>query len=334
MSRPGTPAMTAPDSRAPEDETAEVPHHQALAYHGSPDCLSAVLSFVRDGLARDEAVSAGVSRPVTRLLREALDGDAPRVAFTDMAELGRNPGRLIAAMSDFALAAAGRPVRFVSEPFWPTRSAAEVREATRHEALVNRAFAGAPVTTLCLYDEDALDPAVLHAARQTHPVMVSGGQARRSPRYGVPGEIPLECERPLPPPPPEASSLDYADDLRAARALVSSCAARAGLSATRAADLVLAVSEIAANTLRHARSRGALHVWQTRHELLCQLHDQGHIADPLAGRRRAYSGLGGQGLWVVHQVCDLVELRTGPSGTALRLHMRRSVVPPARPLPQ
>jgi hypothetical protein len=26
---------------------------------------------------------------------------------------------------------------------------------------------------------------------------------------------------------------------------------------------------------------------------------------------------------VVHQLCDLVELRTGPSGTALRLHMRR-----------
>jgi hypothetical protein len=25
---------------------------------------------------------------------------------------------------------------------------------------------------------------------------------------------------------------------------------------------------------------------------------------------------------IVHQVCDLVELRSGPAGTAIRLHMR------------
>jgi hypothetical protein len=129
-----------------------------------------------------------------------------------------------------------------------------VTEATRHEALVNRAFAGAPVTALCLYDAEALDPSVLQAARQTHPVVIFGGQAHPSPRYPSPAAIPPECECPLPPPPARAASLAYSGDLRPARALVSGLAAQAGLPAGRTADLVLAVSELAANTLRHTRA--------------------------------------------------------------------------------
>jgi hypothetical protein len=33
--------------------------------------------------------------------------------------------------------------------------------------------------------------------------------------------------------------------------------------------------------------------------------------------------VGGHGIWVVQQLCDLAELRTGPSGTVIRLHMRQ-----------
>jgi anti-sigma regulatory factor (Ser/Thr protein kinase) len=297
--------------------------HQALTYRGSADCLASVLSYVQNGLTQGEAVSVGIGRPVTRLLRQALRGEGPHLAFTDMPELGRNPGRIIAAMWDFAHRHSGRPVRFVTEPIWPARSAAEVTEATRHEALVNRAFAGAPVTALCLYDADALDAAVLAAARQTHPVIVSGGQPQASPSYATPASIPPECDRPLPPPPGRATRLAYAGDLRPVRALVRRQAARAGLPAGRVTDLVLAVSEVTANTLRHAGGHGTLDIWHTRDEVICEIRDQGHIADPLAGRRRADSDTSGHGLWVVHQLCDLVELRTGPAGTALRLHMRR-----------
>jgi hypothetical protein len=49
------------------------------------------------------------------------------------------------------------------------------------------------------------------------------------------------------------------------------------------------------------------------------------VSDPLVGRRRPAQVAGlGQGLWVVHQLCDLVELRTGADGTTIRLHMRLS----------
>jgi len=68
---------------------------------------------------------------------------------------------------------------------------------------------------------------------------------------------------------------------------------------------------------------GTLHVWAADGELLAQIHDSGYISDQLAGRRRpALDGAGGNGLWVVYQLCDLVELRTASTGVTIRLHFR------------
>ena len=107
------------------------------------------------------------------------------------------------------------------------------------------------------------------------------------------------------------------------RAFAATQARRAGLPADRARDLVIAVSELAANTWRHTDAGGTLHIWAADGEVLCQVHDSGHISDPLAGRRRPIPEAGrGNGLWVVNQLCDLVELRTGSTGTTFRLHIR------------
>jgi anti-sigma regulatory factor (Ser/Thr protein kinase) len=126
----------------------------------------------------------------------------------------------------------------------------------------------------------------------------------------------------LPPPPGDAFSYTYRADLSRVRAVVLKHAREAGLPEPRASDLVLAVSEVAANTLRHTRSDGTLTVWRAPGELVCEIHDQGRITDPLAGRRRPAPGaLGGQGLWLLHQVCDQVELHSGQHGTTVRMHM-------------
>jgi anti-sigma regulatory factor (Ser/Thr protein kinase) len=91
----------------------------------------------------------------------------------------------------------------------------------------------------------------------------------------------------------------------------------------RIPDLVLAISELAANTLRHTGGGGTVQVWRTREEIICQVADTGQIADPLARYRTPSDELlGGNGLWLVNQVCDLVRARTGPAGTITRLHMR------------
>jgi anti-sigma regulatory factor (Ser/Thr protein kinase) len=127
---------------------------------------------------------------------------------------------------------------------------------------------------------------------------------------------------PLPAPPPDAMSYRYTTDLAALRAVVYRYAIQAGLPESRAIDLVLAVSEVAANTVRHARSPGSLKIWYDTEEIVCQIQDEGVITDPLAGHRRpSLQAGGGHGLWIVNQVCDEVEMRSDATGTTIRLHM-------------
>ncbi len=114
----------------------------------------------------------------------------------------------------------------------------------------------------------------------------------------------------------------YTTDLAAIRAIVQRYAVKAGLSEARAIDLVLAVSEVAANTVRHAKSPGCLQIWRDARQIVCQLHDEGVITDPLAGRRRpSLEARGGHGLWIVNQVCDQVDIVSDETGTTIRLHM-------------
>jgi anti-sigma regulatory factor (Ser/Thr protein kinase) len=130
------------------------------------------------------------------------------------------------------------------------------------------------------------------------------------------------------PPPPGAMSYTYTTDLAAVRAVVYRYARQAGLPESRAIDLVLAVSEVAANTVRHAKSPGSLKIWYDSVEIVCQIEDEGTIPDPLAGQRQAsLEAMGGHGLWIVNQVCDEVEIRSDETGTTIRLHMD---LPPVR----
>ena len=127
---------------------------------------------------------------------------------------------------------------------------------------------------------------------------------------------------PLPSPTNDAMYHMYRSDLSQVRALVLKQAREAGLAEGRANDLVLAVSEVAANTLRHTQSSGTLAIWHDEDEVVCEIHDEGTIADPLVGRRKpAPDANGGHGLWIVRQVCDLVELTSDASGTTVRMHM-------------
>ena len=135
------------------------------------------------------------------------------------------------------------------------------------------------------------------------------------------GRRPADDSR-LPPAAPGAMSYRYTTDLAAVRAVVYRYARQAGLPESRAIDLVLAVSEVAANTVRYANSPGSLKIWYDSREIVCQIQDDGIIADPLAGRRTpSLEGTGGHGLWIVNQVCDEVEMCSDETGTTIRLHM-------------
>jgi anti-sigma regulatory factor (Ser/Thr protein kinase) len=297
--------------------------HAAVLYRGTDEYLDAVLGFVAEGLERADPVLVAVPGAKVGLLREQLGGQAGRVSFADMTEMGANPAWIIPRVAAFADAHRGRPVRYVGEPVWETRTAAERCETTRHEALINLAFAGTAASILCPYDRTRLAPAVIADAEHTHPVLITGGRSYPSRAYPEAGVFPARCDRPLPRPPGSAAALTYRDDLAGVRSFAAGHARRAGLNPGRTRDLVIAVSELAANTWRHTDASGTLHIWAADGELLCQVHDSGHISDPLAGRRRPLPGAAnGNGLWVVYQLCDLVELRTGRTGTTIRLHIR------------
>ena len=85
---------------------------------------------------------------------------------------------------------------------------------------------------------------------------------------------------------------------------------------------MLAVAELAANSIRHGGGRGILRIWRDGGTLVCEVRDRGRIDDPLAGRHVPDAErLGGRGLWIANAVCDLVQVRSTAQGTAVRLHM-------------
>lgn len=298
-------------------------HHPALFYQGLEGYLQGVGRFVQEGLEAGEPVLVAVPGPRLGLLRERLGATARAVAFADMTELGRNPGRILAELRQFADRHAPHRSRVVGEPIWPQRSAAEVREATRHEALINLAFRGRPVSILCPYDADRLDPYVLEDAHRTHPVLVRGGEVEHSGAYTDPAEVCADCDTWLPEPPAADRLRFAAGELAAVRRWLDDRLAGAGLDIARQGDLVLAVGEAAGNSVVHGGGNGVLRVWREPGAVVAEVRDAGRLRDPLAGRRRPglASADGGRGLWMIHQLCDLVEMRADRDGLTVRMRM-------------
>ena len=296
--------------------------HVAFFYRDRADRQTQILSLVRAGLARGEPTFVALPGDAGRLVAEQLDGEPGELLCADIAGFGSNPARLIPELRAFIDKHADQRVLVLGEVLWPARSPAELREATRHDALMNLAFARSPATILCAYDATRLPASAIADATWTHPEYLAGGQPVAAPGHGPAWEVPSDCDRPLPPPPAGAESLAYDTDLAPVRRLVERHAHATSLGADRVADLVLAASEVAANTLDHTSSGGTFGIWREGDEILCQVHDQGWITDPLAGRVRRGPDGRGHGLYLVNQVCDLVELRTGPAGTTIRMHMR------------
>jgi anti-sigma regulatory factor (Ser/Thr protein kinase) len=297
--------------------------HLALFYHGRGEYLAALCAFIQASRARGEAVLVAVPGRKAQLVRQELGEDSAQVTLVDMAELGRNPARIIPAVLAYAGEHRGQRVCCIGEPIWPGRTEAELQEATRHEALINLAFRGRPVTFLCPYDSTGLPRSVIADAAGTHPAVIKDRQETASARYLGPAVLPPRCHRALPRPPAHAEALGYRDDLRQVRRFVASRARYAGLTPPRIPDLVIAASELAANTLCHTGGGGTVQVWRTSEEIICQVADTGQITDPLARYQARSDELqGGNGLWVVNQVCDLVQARNGQAGTTTRLHMR------------
>lgn len=300
--------------------------HRAFLYGGDDDYLAGTVPFIESGLAAGEDVMITVPADRLTLIDGELDRDAQaEVRCVPMERLGRNPAWLIPAWADFVAPAVrdGRGARVIGEPIWPARPGDELAECIRHEQVTNLALADAVgLQLVCPYDTVALDPEVVDHVQQYHPAVETPGGVADNDRFDplVPGTM----SDPLTPVPPWADSTAF-DDRRLweIRARVAVAADAAGLQGERAAEFIVAVSEALTNTVNHGGGDGMLSCWTDGARFVCEVRDKGMIADPLAGRVRP--GLdqdGGRGLWLMHQLCDLVQIRArAGGGQVVRLHV-------------
>lgn len=296
-------------------------HHEAFLYAGATGFLEGTVPFIEAGLGAGEPVLVVVGREKIGWLRHELGGDAGGVAFADMAEVGRNPARIIPAWRDFLAAhGGGGPARGIGEPVYPERTPDELLECQRHEALLNVAFAaGAPWRLLCPYNTTSLDADVIEAASHSHRYVTGG----RSAVYQGDGWTGPDEHR-LPDPPAGALPLAFGHGpLEGVRQFVVDHVGGT-LGAGELSDLLVAVTEVAGNSLMHGGGAGTVRVWNTDTGVVCEVRDRGWIRQPLVGRARpTFDQENGRGLWMVNQLCDLVQLRSSPAGTVVRLHMGR-----------
>lgn len=297
--------------------------HEALFYRDDEDFLAGLLPFVRDGLERDEAVVVAEPRARLDLLRDALGDDAAAVDLRDMSEVGRNPGRIIGVWDRLLQehTAAGRRLRGVGEPAFVGRRDAEFLECRLHELLLNHAFdGGTPWRLLCPYDETHLPRAVVRAALHSHPTAGTSAGRRRSPDY-APAEVAELHAAHLPAPTDAVLRGSYGPaDVPATRHTVAHFARRIGLPEGTVEVLELAASELTTNSIRHGGGGGTVAMWTTPGAAVIEFSDAGRLADPLTGRRMpSLEQEGGRGIFLVHQLCDLVQVRSSAHGTTVRI---------------
>jgi anti-sigma regulatory factor (Ser/Thr protein kinase) len=243
-----------------------------------------------------------------------------------MTKAGRNPAWIIPAWREFADAHPNQRMRGIGEPIWADRTPDELVECQRHESLLNYAFADAAgFRLLCPYDTEALAPAVIEEAERSHPHVAAETGERPSVSYRGTAACAEVHSDPLPEPRTLVHSLPFGEAMiDEVRRAAERHGARAGLSRRRRENLVLAVNELATNSVRHGGGYGRLRMWADEERVVCEVRDGGAIDEPLAGRERPRPlQPGGYGLWLANQVCDLVQVRSLTTGGVVRLHMSR-----------
>jgi anti-sigma regulatory factor (Ser/Thr protein kinase) len=299
--------------------------HEALYYTNLNEYRAGVVSFIRDGLASDDPVLVAVPADRHEPLRAALGVDADRVRFRDMADVGRNPNRIIPwVLTAFIEEHRPRKAWIVGEPIFLGRTSAEIGPCVQHEALINVAFAGVEAMILCPYDVANL-PGIVSYAEHTHPVIVEADGTRRPGDYRDPVAVVDMHNRPLAEPATVDNALVFdLGRLAQVRRMVAEHAEAAGLPDERVSDAQVAVTEIATNAVSYGGPGIAtLRAWSDSESVVYEIRGAGTIADPMAGRVVPAPDVPhGRGLLVANRLCDLIQTHTVLTGTVTRLHLR------------
>jgi anti-sigma regulatory factor (Ser/Thr protein kinase) len=301
--------------------------HDALLYDSPGQLVEVAAPFLLEGLAAGDAAVIATGAGTADLLREAVGGH-PDVHVLERGDVYR--ARTPAAITTFRQLAelrtseGARRVRVVGEvDFGPTER--DWLEWQRYEAVVNDALAGWPLWGLCVFDTQRLPEPLLAAALQTHSRLASARGHEENPAFTEPAEylraLPMP-EEPLEATVPRLHASHVADFASLRRALATELA---GVPADGdlLQDFLLAVDEMTSNALRHGGRPIDLRLWIGTDRIVCTIGDRGTgWDDPFAGYGPAHGedlSRGGMGLWLARQLCDHVDITTGPSGALVRL---------------
>lgn len=301
--------------------------HETALYASESEFVAMTTRFILDGIAAGEPILVVMSQAKIDALRSRLGDAASNVQFAEMASIGGNPARIIPAWREFVDRHSDdgrKAVRGIGEPIDRSRSPAELVESQIHEVLLNLAFPEDPAfALLCPYDTAGLDHATIVEAHRSHPHLRDVTSGRVNTGYDHPRH-PLGHDWALSPVPAGTEAVALEGGLVNFRNAVGHYCSALGIDAIRSDDFVVAANEILANSLRHGGGRGTYALWHDDDVVYCEVRDGGEITDPLVGRvRPSLQPDCGRGVWIANQLCDLVQVRTGPTGTVVRLHLKR-----------
>jgi anti-sigma regulatory factor (Ser/Thr protein kinase) len=301
--------------------------HDALFFASPDELVAATVPFVREGLAAGDAVVVAASDATADAVRAAVDGDERVHVVERGSAYARRAPAAVTAFRRLAdeLCAAGAPrIRVVGETDFG-RTEREWLEWQRYEAVLNDALAAWPLWGLCVFDTTRLPEQVLESVARTHPTVVAGGRRAPNARFIDPAEylsgLPVPRE-PLQSRAPRLAVDEVTDPIALRHAVAAELAAVGGPREV-VEDFLLAVDETTSNAVRHGGPPVGLRLWTSPDRLVCAVSDHGPgLDDPFAGYGPAHGddlSRGGMGVWLARQLCDHVDISSGPDGVTVRL---------------
>ncbi len=302
--------------------------HVAALVSSPQEMVTVAAAYVEEGLRQGDLPVLGCPPETAEAVREALGTrvgtveDDARICLIGV----RAPDAVVVLrrLLQRAQGTGSGRLRILAEPQWGA-DRRRWREVQRYEAASNAFMLGAPVTAMCVYDQERLPAEVLTSARHTHPELALDGARVASPGFRRPRDFvrdlgvvrePVEAGEPV-------YAVDAAPTLPTLRGELRRVFAAWVPDEDQRADLHLAVSEVAANAFRHGRQPVSARVWADGGSVVCTITDGGtSFDDPLAGFVPAHGddlAAGGMGLWLARKLWDSVDLLAGTHGFTVRL---------------
>lgn len=298
--------------------------HQACVYGSDDEFLAMAVPFIEDGLKLGQRVLVTTTAANLELLHDQMGSDANGIDYAESAYFGRRPPQRSTAFYRY-WSRNRSAVRILAEPIWTGRSRREVAAWKRMEAGLNVVLADTDIWMICPYDARILDSDILADARRTHPECVVGRHSTSSPDFVAPEQFAISCRTDLLPErvidPVELFGFD--GDLGALRQFVIGRAAQLDLSDERTAMFSIAVGEAITYLLKLDIDQVGVRIHSLAGQVVCSLRtDRPHGGHPFLGfRPPQLREEPGDGLWLTHQICEWVDIRSDDAGSTIELAM-------------